>query len=294
MSVPKAIFIDTSVYDAIKYDFESPTMKALIAEFEERKITLLCPAPINDEIKRHIREHSVSAINSLKSIGKENAFLRRLGNWPLNEKSHKELKEELENATNASYEAFRQNFESIDLGYDGVSVEEKEIEAILDAITLESHKIEAAINEASDIRNRLFKVTLGEPQLRNYGGVYRDDWKVVVPATSSDYTDPGDLIFDLPGGPTDPDWYLYVLMNAVGADEIADIEGTVVPMEVISGNPTVFWDALIESNEEDIDEPISEEEVDEIVESDVSPLDEAADSEAKTQESDCQATTHGM
>jgi len=147
MSVPKAIFIDTSVYDAIKYDFESPTMKALIAEFEERKITLLCPAPINDEIKRHIREHSVSAINSLKSIGKENAFLRRLGNWPLNEKSHKELKEELENATNASYEAFRQNFESIDLGYDGVSVEEKEIEAILDAITLESHKIEAAINE---------------------------------------------------------------------------------------------------------------------------------------------------
>ena len=154
--------------------------------------------------------------------------------------------------------------------------------------------VEAAINEASDIRNRLFKVNLGEPQLRNYGGVYRDDWKVVVPAISSDYTDPGDLIFDLPGGPTDPDSYLYVLMNAVGAEEIADIEGTVVPMEVISGNPTVFWDALIESNEEDIDEPISEEEVDEIVESDVSPLDEAADSEAKTQESDGQATTDGM
>jgi len=34
--------------------------------------------------------------------------------------------------------------------------------------------------------------------------------------------------------------------------------------------------------------------VDEIVESDVSPLDEAADSEAKTQESDGQATTDGM
>ena len=84
--------------------------------------------------------------------------------------------------------------------------------------------VEAAINEMSYIRNRLFKVTLGEPQLRNYGGVYRDDWKVVVPATSSDYTDPGNLIFDLPGGPTDPDSYLYVLMNAVGAEEIADIE----------------------------------------------------------------------
>jgi hypothetical protein len=154
--------------------------------------------------------------------------------------------------------------------------------------------VEAAINEASDIRNRLFKVTLGEPQLRNYGGVYRDDWKVVVPATSSDYTDPGDPIFDLPGGRKDPNAYLYVLMNAVGAEEIADIEGTVVPMEVISGNPTVFWDALIESNEEDIDESISEEEVDEIVESDVSPLDEAADSEAKTQESDGQATTDEM
>lgn len=123
MSAPKAIFIDTSIYEAIKFDFESPTMSALISEIKEQEITLLCPAPINDEIVRHIREHSVSAINSLKSIGKEKAFLRRLKNWPLNEKFHNELKEELEQATNTSYQEFRQYFKVVDLGYEGVSVE---------------------------------------------------------------------------------------------------------------------------------------------------------------------------
>ena len=92
-----------------------------------------------------------------------------------------------------------------------------------------------------------------------------------------------------------PDTELTAADIARAADEIADIEGTVVPMEVISGNPTVFWDALIESNEEDIDEPISEEEVDEIVESDVSPLDEAAGSISLWwHSSDGQATTDEM
>lgn len=98
-------------------------MKALISKIEKREIALLCPAPINDEIRRHIKEHSVSAINSLKSLNREKVFLRRLPNWPLNEKSHKELKQELEQATQISYEAFRQKFKVIELGYEGVAPE---------------------------------------------------------------------------------------------------------------------------------------------------------------------------
>jgi hypothetical protein len=47
-------------------------------------------------------------------------------------------------------------------------------------------------------------------------------------------------------------------MNAVGADEIADIEGAEVPMEVVGGNPMVFWDQINDPDED------SESELDEV------------------------------
>jgi len=104
--------------------------------------------------------------------------------------------------------------------------------------------VEAAIREAEAITDRVFEATLGEPDIKDFGGYFQPDWKVVVPVSASDYEDPGSLVFDLPRGRNDEDSLLYVLMDAVGADAIADIEGATVPMEIVGGNPMVLWDAV--------------------------------------------------
>lgn len=104
--------------------------------------------------------------------------------------------------------------------------------------------VEAAINETADIADRVFEATLGEPQLKDFGGFFRQDWKVVIPTEASDYEDPGSLVFDLPFGHEDDSSMLYVLMDVTGADSIGDIEGTEVPMEIVGGNPMVLWDAV--------------------------------------------------
>ena len=164
-----------------------------------------------------------------------------------------------------------------------------------DPVKYGADDVQAAINEVSSITDREFMATLHEPTLENFGGFFQNDWKVLIGVTSTDYKDPSPLVFDLPRGEEDDEALLYVLMDAVGADEIADIEGAEVPMEVVGGNPMVFWDQINDPDEEDIDEPISEEEVDEIVESDVSPLDEAAGSISLWwHSSDGQATTDEM
>ncbi|UBF22328.1 hypothetical protein HRTV-11_gp71 [Halorubrum virus HRTV-11] len=104
--------------------------------------------------------------------------------------------------------------------------------------------VEAAISEVEAITDRVFEATLGEPDIKDFGGYFQPDWKVVVPVSASDYEDPGSLVFDLPRGRSDDDSLLYVLMDAVGADEIADINGATVPMEIVGGNPMVLWDAV--------------------------------------------------
>ncbi|WP_372611701.1 hypothetical protein [Halomonas sp.] len=129
--------------------------------------------------------------------------------------------------------------------------------------TLGADDVQAAINEMNDITERDFIATLGEPELRDYGGFFQDDWKVIVPVTASDYADPGPLVFDLPRGVSDDDSLLYRLMDVTGADTVHDIEGTEVPMEVVGGNTMVFWDALAAPSEESKFVPEDEQESDE-------------------------------
>lgn len=104
--------------------------------------------------------------------------------------------------------------------------------------------VEAAINEVEAITDRVFEATLGEPDIRDFGGYFQPDWKVVIEVEASDYENPGSLVFDLPMGRDDENSLLYVLMDHVGAESVADIEGKVVPMEIVGGNPMVLWDAV--------------------------------------------------
>ena len=127
-----------------------------------------------------------------------------------------------------------------------------------DPVKYGADDVQAAINEVSSITDREFMATLHEPTLENFGGFFQNDWKVLIGVTSTDYKDPSPLIFDLPRGEEDDEALLYVLMNAVGADEIADIEGAEVPMEVAGGNPMVFWDQINDPDED------SESELDEV------------------------------
>lgn len=104
--------------------------------------------------------------------------------------------------------------------------------------------VEAAISEVESIVDRTFEAALGEPDVKDFGGYFQSDPKVVIPVAASDYENPGSLVFDLPRGQNDDDALLYILMDHVGADSIADIEGARVPMEIVGGNPMVLWDAV--------------------------------------------------
>lgn len=124
--------------------------------------------------------------------------------------------------------------------------------------------VEAAILEFEAITDRTFKAFLGEPDIKDFGGFFQPDWKVVIPVAATDYENPGSLVFDLPRGRQDEESLLYVLMEAVGAETIAEIEGCTVPMEIIGGNPMVLWDAVAADDADGREEsPMTAEEADE-------------------------------
>lgn len=123
MSVPLTIFIDTNIFDAVKYDFQASTVKAFVDSIRGRSIQMIRPEPIQEEMIRHIEEQSSSAINALKATARKHPFLKRLDSWPFEKMANSELKRKLASKTRGAYYKFTKNFEVINLGYDGVGVE---------------------------------------------------------------------------------------------------------------------------------------------------------------------------
>lgn len=121
--------------------------------------------------------------------------------------------------------------------------------------------VQAAINESAAITNRQFTATLDEPELKDFGGMFQPDWKVVINVAASDYEDPGPLVFDLPRGNDDESALFYTLMDTLQVDEIGDIEGVEVPMEVVGGNPMVLWDVLTDPSKGTEENPITADDI---------------------------------
>lgn len=106
--------------------------------------------------------------------------------------------------------------------------------------------VRMAVDETAFLRGRSLGATLEEPEMRDFGGYFQNDWKVVIPFDVDENVDAGCLIFDLPKGHQDVESDLLKLFEAlhVGLDTLEEVEGMTVPVELENGNPTVMWEEV--------------------------------------------------
>lgn len=123
MSVPTAIFIDTSIFYEQNYNFSSATMSAFLKVAEDSKLTLLLPDTTQREIERHIKDRSQEVIKALKEAKRKAPFLTKWENWPF-EGDDCTLSFQLRRIAQKEWDVFVKHFSVVKLGYDGISLEE--------------------------------------------------------------------------------------------------------------------------------------------------------------------------
>jgi hypothetical protein len=82
MSVPTAVFLDTSVLAGQQYNFNSTAFASFIAVAKEKKLPLLLPDPTKREIMRQIAERSVAALRALEEARRRAPFLMKWQHFP--------------------------------------------------------------------------------------------------------------------------------------------------------------------------------------------------------------------
>lgn len=80
MSVPKAIFLDTSVIEAQRFNFESPVMVAFADACKKHQRVVLLPEVTRAEIERHITKEVTDAVAEITRVVSSTAIMR---NWSL-------------------------------------------------------------------------------------------------------------------------------------------------------------------------------------------------------------------
>lgn len=123
MSLPKAIFIDTSIFDEQCYNFSSSSMSAFLDAARKRKLLLLMPDPTEREIRRHIAERSDSALKALEDAKRRAPFLAKWKEWPV-KKGDFYIKWELNKIAHSELKAFLDCFDVRKLDYQGINLKE--------------------------------------------------------------------------------------------------------------------------------------------------------------------------
>src|SRR4051812_43659723 len=97
MSLPQAIFIDTCIFQAAQFQFESKQFQSLFAAAEKKKLKLLLPDPTAREMGRHMAISAKDAVNALKAARKKHALLRKVPGLPVDETTDQRLVHDLQN-----------------------------------------------------------------------------------------------------------------------------------------------------------------------------------------------------
>lgn len=123
MSIPTAVFLDTSIFDGQQYNFASTALATFIPVCKERGLTLLLPEPIEREIERHIRERSADALAALAEARRKAPFLAKWPGLP-QPTARSEGVERLQvyGVARQEWQAFLKQFIVVKLGYEGLDV----------------------------------------------------------------------------------------------------------------------------------------------------------------------------
>jgi hypothetical protein len=125
VSYPKAVFIDTCIFDEAAYNFSSPTFRMFCDAVKGKGLQLLLPDPTVREINRHIDEQVTSAIKSLEDAQRKAPFLKKVKDWPLNKDKVKySLNWSIRSAANRELKNFYTLFDLKKLGYQKTNITE--------------------------------------------------------------------------------------------------------------------------------------------------------------------------
>lgn len=115
------MFLDTSIFDAQQYNFESNAFKTFVSAGKDKAIELLLPHPTELEIRRHINVRTAEALDALHDARKKAPFLKKWEHFPKDSlKQHVDY--EIKRVAGNEWAAFKKQFTVRQLDYKDVNV----------------------------------------------------------------------------------------------------------------------------------------------------------------------------
>ena len=111
MSIPTAVFLDTSVLDGQSYNFSSTALATFVPACKNRNLKLLLPDPTEREIKRHMAELSEEAVGLVEKARRTAPFLAKWKGFPPRDSR----KGEVAQVTAGEWSSFLNQFEVVRL-----------------------------------------------------------------------------------------------------------------------------------------------------------------------------------
>ncbi len=121
MSLPTAVFLDTSILAGQQYNFTSTALSTFIPIARTHDLKLLLPEPTEREIVRHLRERSQEALKALEDARRKAPFLSAWKHFPPKTNPYMTDREVMLIAT-AAWQEFLKNFNFIKLDYSSVNL----------------------------------------------------------------------------------------------------------------------------------------------------------------------------
>ena len=119
MSIPTAVFLDTSVLDGRRYNFRSTALSTFVPACVKRSVTLLLPEPTAREIARHIEERSAQAAQALEDARRKSPMLAKWSGMPPDALGFQKIKSELRMAAQREWDSFLSQLHVVRLGTRG-------------------------------------------------------------------------------------------------------------------------------------------------------------------------------
>ena len=123
MSIPTAVFLDTSVLDGQQYNFQSTALSTFVPACNDKAMKLLLPDPTEREITRHIRERSEQALAALEEARRKAPVLAKWARLEQKLRSPKVEEFEVHQIARGEWTAFLKQFTVVRLGYDLLKVD---------------------------------------------------------------------------------------------------------------------------------------------------------------------------
>jgi hypothetical protein len=121
MSLPSAVFLDTSILAGQNYNFGSTALSTFVPAAKRASVELLLPLPTEQEILGQIRERSEDALKALEEARRRAPFLAKWKHYPASPSSVS-VNYDVARIANEEWRAFLANFDVKTLDYSGVDV----------------------------------------------------------------------------------------------------------------------------------------------------------------------------